>query len=89
MNFNVRDCMGAHDLLSGINEVSLMPKNFAEMQDKKSKDAMLKLKVVVESEYFKDLPETKIIKSGVVENYRWVKNKTLESAVRLLNKYEM
>lgn len=36
-----------------------------------------KLKAVIESEYFNDLPDQSIIKSGMVDNWQWVKKDVL------------
>lgn len=70
-------CIPAYDNLRRMERVSPMPKYLSEMEEGTAGGIIAKLKAVIESEYFNDLPDQSIIKSGMVDNWQWVKKDVL------------
>lgn len=66
-------CIPAYDELSSIRQVQAMPDHLEEMEEKTARGIIQKLKAVTDSDYFKSLPGTAVIKSGGNNAYQWSK----------------
>lgn len=86
MKISIRmQCVPAFDLLRRIESVHLIPLPLCDMDEKTAGGILKKLESVVASPFFAGLPEEKIIKSGSVEDCRWVKQEELKAAREILD----
>ena len=76
-------CIPAYDWLCRIRRVQSLPQQLEMLEEKTAGGICSKVKQVLESEYFMSLPNVDYIKSGMVDNYRWVKQEQLEEALRI------
>ena len=70
-------CIPAYDNLRRMERVAKMPKYLSEMEEGTAGGIIAKLKAVIESNYFDGLPDQSIIKSGMVDNWLWIKKDVL------------
>lgn len=82
-------CIPAYDELSRIRDVAPMPEYLESMEEKTAGGIVLKLRTVTESEYFKNLPDQKIIVSGGNQNYTWQKVIAKAESDRIWNECKM
>ncbi len=65
-------CIPAYDELSRLREVAPIPNEIDDMEQDTAGGIVKKVKAVLDSEYFKSLPSSKVIQSGGNADY-WVK----------------
>ena len=86
MAISIREhCIPAYDELSRLRRVSPIPAELDDMEEKTAGGIVKKIKAVVNSPYFKGLPNSKIIVSGAVQNYVWKKAEAEAKANRIWN----
>lgn len=74
MAISIREhCIPAYDILSRLRNVAPIPSELDSMEQKTGGGIIKKIKAVVESPYFKALPNSAIIESGAEPNYEWRK----------------
>lgn len=78
-------CIPAYDELVRVRRVSPIPAEIEEMEEKTAGGIVRKVRAVVESEYFEQLPPTAVIKSGAIENYQWNKEEARKEMLRIWN----
>ena len=74
----------AYDILSRIKTIQKMPSNLDILEEKTAGGIITKLKAVIESSFFENLPDSIIIKSGYNSNYQWDKKSEKKEALLLL-----
>ena len=78
-------CIPAYDEPCRLRQVAQIPDYLEEMEEKTAGGIILKIKTVVESDYFKNLPENAVIKSGINYAYQWSKTEAKAEAERIWN----
>jgi hypothetical protein len=75
--------MRSYDLLQQLRDVSPMPMELDEMEQQTSLGIIKKLKAVLDSEYVKSLPSSKVIVSGGNDHYNWFKSDFKSAAAEI------
>jgi len=76
-------CIPAYDELSRMRKVKPIPTELDSLEEKTAGGIVLKIKKVIDSEYFASLPNTAIIESGAVKDYEWKKSEAKKEADRI------
>jgi hypothetical protein len=76
-------CIPAYDELSRMRNVKPIPTELDSLEEKTAGGIVLKIKKVIDSEYFASLPNTAIIESGAVKDYEWKKSEAKKEADRI------
>jgi len=84
-----KHCIPAYDELSRMRSVQAIPEYLESMEEVTAKGIVLKLHTVTESEYFKSLPDQKVIVSGGNQNYEWRKASAKAESDRIWNECKM
>ena len=86
MAISIRNhCIPAHDELHRLRQVQEIPQDLDAMEEKTAGGIVKKIKAVLDSEYFKNLPESQVIKSGGNDSYLWNKRKAAAEMTRIWN----
>jgi len=78
-------CIPAYDEISRMNSVEQMPEHLDQMEQETAGGIVKKVKAIIDSDYFKALPTSKIIKSGGNFDYEWKKSEALKECQRFWN----
>lgn len=86
MSISIREhCIPAYDELSRLRSVLEIPSDLDSMEEKTAGGIVKKVKAVLDSDYFKSLPNTKVIKSGFVNDFQWKKSDAKKEMTRIWN----
>lgn len=86
MAISIREhCIPAYDELARINRVQQLPEHIAQMEQETAGGIVWKIKAVLDSAYFKQLPESKTIVSGGIAQYLWKKSDAQKEMTRIWN----
>lgn len=86
MAISIREhCIPASDVLSRLRKVEPIPAELDGMEEKTAGGIVKKIKAVVDSPYFKGLPNSKKIQSGAISDYTWKKAEAKAEADRIWN----
>lgn len=86
MAISIREhCIPAYDELSRLRKVSPIPAELDGLEEKTGGGIVKKIKAVVDSPYFKGLPNSKTIQSGAMPKYNWKKAEAEAEANRIWN----
>ena len=84
MSISIRNhCIACYDEISRINKVSLIPDHLAKLDETKAGGIICKLKSIIESDFFKSLPDTAIIVSSWGFNFEWKKQDAIAECDRI------
>lgn len=78
-------CIPAYDELSRLRKVAEIPKAIEDMEEKTAGGIIRKIKAVLDSEYFKSLPNSKTIQAGANKNFLWQKAESKIEMERIWN----
>lgn len=86
MTISIRNhCIPAHDELHRLRQVQDIPHDLDAMEEKTAGGIVKKIKAVLDSEYFKNLPYSKFIQSGGNDTYLWKKINARAEMERIWN----
>ena len=86
VTYSIREhCIPAYDEMSRMRSVQPFPAELEAMEERTAGGTIAKLKAVIESDYFRSLPETAVIQSGGTPQYQWSKNLALAEARRIIS----
>lgn len=78
-------CIPSYDELCRMRKVSPIPQELDSLEEETAGGIITKLKTIVDSDYFANLPNTAIIQSGAISNFEWSKKAAKEEAYRIFN----
>lgn len=74
MPISIREhCIPSYDALARLRRVAPIPAELDSMEEKTAGGIVNKVWAVVNSDYFKSLPASKVIQSGATPEYYWDK----------------
>ena len=86
MAISIREhCIAAYDELSRLRRVEPIPAELDGMEEKTAGGIVKKIKAVIDSPYFRGLPDSKTIQSGANSNFIWKKAEAEVEATRIWN----
>ena len=84
MTISIRaHCIPAYDILSNLRKVLEIPPEIDSMEEKTAGGIVKKIHRVLNSKYWANLPNEKIIQSGSVKNFVWNKEKVQNDIMRI------